>query len=236
MKSRNLCRVRYCLGTILVLVLHAQLWAGTVIKLDLGNDSSNDVQLTDVELETVDDGVGANNGEQNSAVIFLDLLKNAHTDIAFGSFTLDGVQLAGKPTVIGTEVIMQPTTGGKFEIWDENDELILSGTLLGGILSGPLGLGATGGFLTTTLGVFDGGSLQQYLDPNSASLAFSLTNVNGGQGFSTIGSGDDQRLAPFTAHATANLGARGLVPEPQSGVLLGLGLLGLLASRRRRSP
>lgn len=224
-----------CAAALLCALQANSAFAGTVIKLDLGNDGASDVQLVDSTLETIDDQVGATTGEQNTAVVFLDALA-AEKNIALGSFTLSSVSLSGAPFVVNNSVVMQPTTGGVFEIYDQNNELILSGTLTGGTISGPLGANsaATGGFLTTTLGTFTGGSLKSLLAPNSASLAFSLTDVNDGAGFSVVGSGDSARLAPFTAAATANLGARELVPEPSSTVLMALGLCGIAGQFRRR--
>lgn len=235
MKIRTAQLLRWWSGTLLLLALQAQISsAGTVIKLDLANDSSTDVALSSNTLRTVDDGIGATTGDQNTSVIFLDALA-AEENILFGSFTLDGVNLFGTPFVINNSVVMQPTQGGHFKIYNQNNVLILSGSLTDGTISGPLGANnaATGGFLTTTLGSFDGGTLLGKLAINSASLAFSLTNVNEGNGFNIVGEGNDARLGSFTAHATANLGARA-VPEPSTTVLAILGLCGIVGQFRRR--
>lgn len=206
--------------------------AGTIIKLGFGVDSQPDFELVDNVLSTFDDGFGATIGDQNSEVTFLGPLTGL---IAIegdrASFTLTDVHTTGTPTIIGL-TLLQPTSGGDFRLYGPSNELLLSGTLGDGTLSGPLGGPATGGFLTTQFGTFTGGSLLQTLgaqDLVQASFAISLTDVNDGNGMAIDGNGN---LLPFAGDATAIVG--GQVPEPASVSLVGLaGLFGFATLRRR---
>ena len=65
-----------------------------------------------------------------------------------------------------------------------------------------------------------------------STLAISLTDVNNGGGF-MLNANDG--LEDFIADATANIGAEPIIiPEPSGITLGGLGILALLALRRRR--
>lgn len=209
--------------------------AGTIIKLGFSNDSLPDLELIDGEISTFDDGFGATDGDQNTEVTFLGPLAGTYfIEADRASFTLDNVIVSGSPTVIGS-TLLQPTLGGQFSLWGPSNELLLSGTLGDGTLSGPLGGTATGGFLTTQFGTFTGGALLSILkgvDLVQSSLSFSLTDVNDGGGLA-VGTGPEgEMLMPFSADATANIG--GQVPEPTGLLLCGLAVGGLSLSRRRR--
>ncbi len=218
-------RFLIAVGLAAALVPAAQ--AGTIIKLGFGIDSLPDIELSDGKLSTYDDGAGATQGDQNTEVTFLGVLAGTtpfEGDRA--SLTLDNVMLSGEPTVIGGTVL-QATTGGTFDLYDPSNNLLLKGTLGGGTLSGPLNNIATGGFLTTEFGTLTGGSLLPTL--NSAGVALStfsiaLTDVNNGLGLKV--NADNNRLLPFTADATANIG--GQAPEPAGVVIALLGGLALL--------
>ena len=143
----------------------------------------------------------------------------------------------------------QATTGGSFSLYDEFGGLLLTGTLDSGSLHGTIGPSGTGGFLTANLGTFTGPSssdtgpsgsafnqLFKLVDPGSAALAVSLTDVVSIDpvsgpipGFLVV-NGEMQR---FTADATANVGAS-QVPEPGTLSLLLVGVVGamLMGSRR----
>ena len=142
--------------TELILSIGSHVYAGTIIKLGFSTDPIADIELVGQELSTVDDGVGATHGDQNTEVTFLGVL-GAQPAITGdnASFSLTSVALNGAPTVIGNTII-QTTNGGDFALYDQNNALLLSGTLGDGILSGPIGGTATGGFLTTEFGVFSG--------------------------------------------------------------------------------
>lgn len=140
-------------ATIAAALLTAQASAETIIKLGLSTDNLADIELVSGELSTVDDGLGATLGDQNTEVTYLNSLLAAAGGQPFGgnnlSFTMESVALDGVPASIGS-TILQATAGGTFSLYDSNDVLLLSATLGDGILSGPVGGTATGGFLTTS--------------------------------------------------------------------------------------
>ena len=216
-------------------LLAVQVNAETIVKLGLSTDNLADIELKDGTLSTLDDGLGATAGDQNTEVTYLNSLLAAAGGQPFGednlSFTMDNVTLEGQPEQIGN-TILQITKGGEFSLYDQNNGLLLSATLGDGILSGPIGGTATGGFLTTEFGTFTGGSILDDLIPNltNSSLSISLTDVNNGAGLSLTNTGS---VADFTADATANIGAA--VPEPSATTLLALASVGLMSIVRRRN-
>lgn len=206
--------------------------AETVMKIDLGLDSTADLQLAGGIFSTRDDGQAGTTGQQNTNLIVSDFLDSKQVDILTGnaSMTLSDVLINGAPTVL-FNTVFQPTSGGTFAIYDTSNSLLLGGTLIDGVLSGPIGASQTGSFLTASFGAFTGGSLLPYVNPKSASLSISLTNVISTGGLKGLQISDGQ-LAGFTADATANVGA--LVPEPSCGLLTACGLIGLAGATRRR--
>ena len=217
--------------TTVLLILTAPVAAGTIIKLGFSTDSLPDIELIDAELSTADDGIGATTGDQNTEVTFLGAL-NGQPAIEGdnASFSLDAINLVDSPTIFGT-TILQATEGGSFDLYDQDNVLLLSGTLGKGTLSGPLGGTATGGFLTTEFGAFTDGSLLPTLaidDLLQSSFSISLTDVNAGLGFGTDSDGE---LEDFSADATANIGARA-VPEPTAILTLVMGMMALFSVTR----
>lgn len=219
---------------MLTLMISVPVQAGTIIKLGFSTDSLPDIELVGDTISTYDDGVGATTGDQNTEVTYLGII-GGQTPIegANASFTLDDVKLSGQPATFGT-TILQATTGGAFSLYDQNNTLLLEGTLGAGTLSGPMGGTATGGFLTTEFGDLTGGSLLPALQQQSnlrSTFSVSLTDVNNGAGFSQTGGGD---LAEFEADGTANIGVQ-TIPEPATTLMLVTGLLlslGLWRPRR----
>ena len=202
--------------------------AETILKIDLGS-AGEDFQLVGTTLSTVNDA-GATVGDQDTNINFTGFL-GGMTDIPTdtASFSLYDVELSGSAMLAGG-IVVQPTTGGSFKLWDDADALLLAGSLNDGTITGVVGpSAATGSFINIDLATVTGGSLAPLLDPNSLSLAISFTSVNDGAGFSVSGS----MLEPFDAAATANIAA--LVPEP-SAICLGafalLGICGFVRGRR----
>ena len=203
--------------------------AATILKLDLGSNGS-DFELTEETFTTVDDRT-TSPGEQNTAVVFTSFL-SGHPDIPFdtASFSLQGVALIGSATTVPGGIVLQSTQGGTFGVWDDSDELLLSGTFDDGVIVGSTGGSATGSFANLSLGTVNDGSLAPLIDVNSVALSISFTNITDGQGFSL----SQGQLAPFTAEGTANMSAN-QVPEPAAIGLIVLAPLLLLATQRLRS-
>lgn len=213
---------------LLVLCLTTTLHADTILKFNLGT-AGEDFRLADGLLTTINDGNVLSIGEQDTNVNFTGILSGM-TDIPTeaASFTLSGVQIVDDATVIGGAVVVQSTTGGTLDLWDDSNNLLLSGSLNNGSISGALGPAATGSFFNLDFATVTGGWLAPLLDPESLSFAISFTDVNHGSGFSV----SDTQLAPFEAAGTANISA--IVPEPSTTVPALLGLMGIMLVRRRR--
>lgn len=233
----------------LLSVFAASVSAETIIKQTLGA-TGPDIEMIDGVLSTVDDGNVGTPGDQQTSISFHGFVEGQAgvVDISppdQGSFTLDGIVAVGSPVVQDRGIfttVEQQTTGGTFEVYGKDGEVILTGTLANGFLSGTSGAAATGGFITANLASFTGPSdpglnyLFSLLDPNSASLAVSLTDVsgpNGEPGLSVTNGAVDN----FTADAIASIGAEALnnpLPEPASSVLALMAMLGALGFRNRR--
>ena len=202
--------------------------AATILKLDLGSNGS-DFELIEETFSTVDDGT-ASPGQQNTTVVFTSFL-DGYPDIPIeaASFSLEDVILNGSATAIPGSVVIQPTQGGTFGVWDDSDELLLAGTFNDGAIVGSTGDSATGSFANLSLGTVNDGSLASLVDVNSVALSISFTNVTDGQGFSL----SQGHLAPFSAEGTANMSAN-QVPEPATIGLIVLASLLLLTTQRLR--
>lgn len=219
------------------------LYGETIIKLGLG-PIGPDIQLEGGTLSTVDDGNDspASPGQQDTSVQFDNFVADVpglHNIFPpdSASFTLTGVNVVGVPLVVdqgGTDLVIQSTNGGAFTLYDENGAELLTGTLEAGSLNGHTGISGTSSFLTASLGTFTGPmgtALYDVLDPDSASLAISLTDVTsvGGVPGMVV---SENAIQSFSADATANIGAQP-IPEPSSLTILLLALVGLGVARKR---
>lgn len=243
---RSMNKLIFAVAVCAVAIASSQTYAGTIIKLTLGDDDMTDIEFTGGVggiLSTVDD-LDPSIGDQNTAVEFLDVLDPHAADIvtAIASVTLDGVVADGNAIVFGGTVVFQNFMGGTLSLYDSADNLLLSGTLDASSLIGTLGPPATGGLITTTFGAFTGGSLAGYLDPNSLALSISLADINGGAGLSvtpglpfpppTIFDGGE--LNAFMADASIIISADP-IPEPSSiALLLTSGAIAAIGGRRRQ--
>jgi len=207
--------------------------AGTIIKLDLGNDSAQDVFFDGATLDTIDDGIFATTGDQQTSAEFLDVLDSEPAiNTPPGSFTLAGLLPSGAPTVLGGVLVIQEFTDGTFDLYGPaigGNTLLLSGKLAKSTLVGPHGPPATGALFTATFGMFTGGTLASKLDPNSLSLSMSLTDINSGGGL-MVGGPAAPLLYPFHADVTLNIAG---VPEPTSAILALMAVVVLAAAARR---
>jgi hypothetical protein len=218
---------------ILALILLAlpSIHADTFIKLDLGG-SGPDLQMNSAGvLSTADDGNAGTLGNQNTSVqftAFLEPLPDINTNSA--SVTLNGLAVAGPALTFG-DLVIQNFFGGQFSLFDSANALLLQGSINASSLTGTVGPPGTGSVFTTTFGTITGGTLAPLIQPGSLSLSISLTNINGGSGFSLV-SGN---LAPFLADGSLDLAGQAAVPEPTTSLLIMLatGAAGAWRLRRR---
>jgi hypothetical protein len=229
----NPLKVFVCAGTFVLALAATDLaQAETILKLNLGGDTAADIQYDGTNLSTISDGIGGTTGQQNTTIDFLGFLGVVTPNpMPNASFTMSNVAKSGAANTSIPGLVVQAFVGGDFYLYDDLNALLLSGTLGGSTLSGPLGPPATGALFTTTLGSISGGSLAGMIEPNSVSLSMSMTSVNGAAGFSVT----SNALNSFTTDVTLNIAADPReIPEPASAVL-GLvgGLLVSLVFRRR---
>lgn len=239
---------RLVMATLLILISVCPLSASTILKMGLG-PSSPDVNFVLVggvgELSTQDDG-DPSTGDLQTNATFLNFVRAggvANIPASEASFTLSGIKASGAPGVFGSSLVNQATEGGRFELYDKSDVLILAGDLKSGVLTGPLGTPgtqgpSTGSLFTVNLGTFilptgADPTIYNLVDPSSAQLSMSFTNVTAADGLTSGLLIDGGVLQPFSADVTAQIEARP-IPEPSSVGLAVFGLLGLVGLRRRR--
>lgn len=224
------------LGVAVLLTVSQDVQAGTIIKLGLGGDAAPDINFTGGAggvLSTMNDGNAATTGDQNTGIDYLDFLAASFADIppAPASFSLSNLVASGPASTFGPLVI-QNFSGGAMNLYDPANVLLLSGTLGNSALTGPVGAPATGGLFTTSFATITGGVLQGYIKPGSLTLSMSLTDINGGAGFS-VGGAAAPTLNAFTADATLNIAGE-RIPEPLAAslLLIGLAVAGVVGRRR----
>jgi hypothetical protein len=218
------------------LVLASSAYANTILKLNLSS-TGPDVGLSSGFFGTTDDLISGTTGQQNTDVLFEGSLGFIPDINSGASFTLAGVTASGNVIQIssgGTTTISQSTIGGSFSLWDANNDLLLSGTVNTGEISGA-NASTMGSFFTTTVGSLTGGSLRQYLDiPQGVELSFALGQITSGSqsGLVYVNNG---YLPDFTANADGVIDAH-MIPEPSTLLFLSTGLLvgALIVFRSRR--
>ena len=224
MSARTTVRLlAFCAFTSFAIAAHAS----TIIKLNLGSVGP-DIGMTGGQLSTVDDGIAATTGDQNTNVEFTDFL-SATPDITtpIASFTLSGLTAVPPAQQLGSLAI-QNFTGGQFSLYDQANNLLLSGPLTTSALTGVIGPPGTASLFTTSLTSATGGSLAPLILTGSLSLSMSMTDVNGGAGFTV----SDGILQPFVADSSVLIAAdSNPAPEPSTLALMTLGAAGLLARR-----
>jgi hypothetical protein len=226
---------RVAIFALAILVLTTSAQAGTIIKLSLGTDAPADVEFSGGAsgvFGTVDDGNGATNGDQNTAIEFGDFLDGSQSDVqtTTASFTLDNLTASGAPSTFGPLVI-QNFTGGTLSLYNPANVLLLSGTLANSALTGPIGPPATGALFTTSFATVTGGTLQPQIVPNSLTVSMSFSDINSGAGFG-LGGGPSPVLTAFQADATLNIAGQ-QIPEPVAAILIAVASAGLVALTSR---
>jgi hypothetical protein len=239
--------LRVAMAAALVLPAFQDASAGTIIKLSLGDDPAADIEYTSGILSTVDDGDGSSPGDQNTAVEFLDFLSSlTNIPSADASYTLSGVTPAGPAVhVISLGTVLQPFTGGTFELWDDLGTLLLGVSLGDSELAGTVGGTATGAVFSTTFGTPlpgpAGGTLAPLIAPGTVTMSISMSHINGGAGLSItpflapVPGIELATLHDFVANVTKSIDAERLIPEPTAALLLVLGGLIAVPCLRRRA-
>lgn len=206
----------------------------TIIKLNLGEVPGDDLQFVSGELSTIDATGAGITGDQATDVIFvgpLDFLADDLNDTH--SFTLDNVIASGDAQLNGN-VVVQPTQGGDFALYDASNTLLLSGALNSGAILGSL-TSTSGSFFNTSFASFTGGTLLQYISSTEdVGLSFALTNIHdGGPGLSVFDCESNScSLRDFSADANGLIEGSP-IPEPFTGLLLLSGVAGAAVRRRK---
>jgi hypothetical protein len=216
--------------------------AAEILKLNLG-----DINVGYGIFGTGSDGDATTLGNQNTDVEFTGFLDGLFKDIPTtdASFSCCGTTLASSMAtstngnILVNDFLVPPGAEflSSFSLYGPGNNLLLSGRVGRGRLTGPMGPPATGEFFTTSLQSVTGGTLAPYLEANSISLRFNLTNIRhspvpaleyvgdpSGQGLALF-TPEGTDLLPFTADAVATISAE---PIPESSTL-GMILLGAVA-------
>ena len=185
------------------------------------------------------DGSSLSIAASESNLQFTDEILNQQTATS-GFLSVSGIQASGPAlsTLVGqgpTEILTQPTTGGSFELTDDNDNLLLSGNFGSGAIGGTT-ISNEAGFGTDNA-LFNGGSLLDFIDPEGS---FSLSLILDADGLQGSG-GSLGFIAGFDANFTAQIDVlavdspNGQVPEPGSVLMFSpILLMGLISRRRAR--
>ncbi len=205
--------------------------ASSLIKFDLSEVTAGnpDFQYSNGSFGTVDDGIAATAGQQNSGFEFVGFLDALLTDVLDGaSFTLTNVFADGAAQVNGS-LVAQQTTGGVFSLFDQDNNLLLEGELSSGSLIGSRE-SSSGSFFNTTFATFTAGSLLPLLVIDTAGLSIALGDIlaAGTAGLKVT----DGLLENFVA-AGDGIVTGDQIPEPTTVLLLLSGLGGAFYFRRQ---
>lgn len=140
-----------------------------------------------------------------------------------GKVKISNVSLTGSASNAIPGVFAQATTGGKIEIFDLSDVLLLSVDFTTGVLQTTAS--GVGSQFTVGISTF-GGPLGAYLVPTSAAHSLSLVN------FTPAGIGQNGNLLAGSGFGNGLVQGEE-VPEPMTLLLLGSGLIGGIAARRK---
>ncbi len=208
--------------------------ATAIIRLDLSTDSGTNFAYdgSTSAFQTIDSASGLP-GDQQTDVQFEQDLASLSDIMSGASFTLTGVNANGNAIVAGSTII-QNTTGGSFDLYDDAGSLLLSGAFDDGSLIGSLS-STSGTFFDTNSIDFTGGSLLSLIDPNNGAFSIALINIFSGGNPGLALSGNS--LASFLSNGSVLIEAQTptAVPEPMSMTLLISGLAGMGLARKKRS-
>lgn len=218
---------------VLIMMVSASASATAIMKFSLGNQGP-DVAYTEGVFSTVDDGDASTTGDQNSSIRFVGILSFMDDILSGASFSLADVMASGS-TMINSGVVSQSTMGGTFEVYDDVNVLLLSGSLGAGMLSGGLE-SSTGSYFNTTFATFNGGTLMSYIAPTPGALSVALSGILSDSGIvgmaPIVGCEQDCQLRNFNASADQLIDGQP-VPEPGALLLLTTGIAGAIMRRRK---
>jgi hypothetical protein len=230
-RIRKLIRHSFMVSAVLLASVSSAK-ADTIVKFGLGQTGS-DIIFQNGVFGTRDQGDASTVGDQNSGIEFTGFLNSMLTNIITGaSVTISDVVSTGLATDSGgIGVIVQQTFGGLISIWDESNDLLLSGVLGAGSFAGANGV-PTGSFFNTEVMTYNGGSLLSFVAPSPGSISLSMTSILSAGNQTGFHINPDGTLASFTANGNGLLTGEA-IPEPATVMLILSGLVGGAIKRRK---
>ena len=220
MKSIRAKLARLAAAVVASLIVATSAYASTVIV-----DYSGGAEGPGLAMELTDAGIfqTAGGAAVQSLLNWADFIPVAD---GLGKVKITNVALTGVADSSIPGVYAQQTTGGKIELFDLSDTLLLSVAFTDGLLEETAsGVGSQFTVGTSTFG----GPLGAYLVPTSASHSLSLVN------FTPAGINQDtKQLSAGSGFGNGLVnGDQSRVPEPMTLLLLGSGLVSGIAARRK---